>query len=46
LQQPAVVRGVPIVHAGPYGQYVSRTNLQYDGSRWRLRDFKLLPLLA
>jgi len=46
LQQPAVVRGVPIVHAGPYGKLVSRTNLLYDGGRWRLRDFALVPLLT
>ena len=46
LAQPDVVRGVPIVHAGPYGRYVSRTDLEYDGARWRLRDFSLLPLLA
>jgi 2',3'-cyclic-nucleotide 2'-phosphodiesterase (5'-nucleotidase family) len=45
LQEPAIVRGVPIVHAGPYGKYVSRTNLRYDGSRWRLGDFSLVPLL-
>lgn len=45
LRQPAVVAGVPIVHAGPYGRFVSRTELQYDGARWRLRDFALLPLL-
>ncbi len=46
LQEPAVVRGVPIVHAGPYGKFVSRTNLLYDGERWRLRDFALVPLLT
>jgi 2',3'-cyclic-nucleotide 2'-phosphodiesterase (5'-nucleotidase family) len=40
------VRGVPIVHAGPYGKFVSRTNLLYDGERWRLRDFALVPLLT
>jgi 5'-nucleotidase / UDP-sugar diphosphatase len=45
LQQPDVVRGVPIVHAGPYGKFVSRSDLQYDGTRWHLRDFSLLPLL-
>ncbi len=44
LAEPAMVRGVPIVHAGPYGKYVSRSDLQYDGSRWRLADFALLPL--
>lgn len=46
LEQPAVVHGVPIVHAGPYGRFVSRTNLLYDGERWRLCDFALVPLLT
>jgi 2',3'-cyclic-nucleotide 2'-phosphodiesterase (5'-nucleotidase family) len=42
------VGDVPIVHAGPYGQYVSRTELHYDESRKRLRidDFSLIPLLG
>ena len=45
LQQPEVVNGVPIVHAGPYGKFVSRTNLERTGGRWRMRDCTLLPLL-
>ncbi len=32
LHEPAVVGGVPIVHAGPYGKFVSRTDLQFDGT--------------
>ena len=48
LFAPEVVNGVPIVHAGPYGQYVSRTELRYDGARKRfaIEDFALLPLLG
>ncbi len=48
LFAPEVVNGVPIVHAGPYGQYVSRTELAYDDahSRFRINDFSLLPLLG
>jgi 2',3'-cyclic-nucleotide 2'-phosphodiesterase (5'-nucleotidase family) len=48
LFEPELVRGVPIVHAGPYGQYVSRTELEFDParSRFRIRDFGLLPLLG
>lgn len=47
LHEPEIVEGVPIVHAGPYGRFVSRSDLEYDAaaSRWRLRDFALLPLL-
>lgn len=45
LHQPEVVGGVPIVHAGPYGKFVSRSELQTDGTRWTLRDFTLVPLL-
>jgi len=48
LFEPEYVAGVPIVHAGPYGQYVSRTELSYDASAKRLRidDFALVPLLG
>jgi 2',3'-cyclic-nucleotide 2'-phosphodiesterase (5'-nucleotidase family) len=48
LFKPEIHNGVPIVHAGPYGQYVSRTELAYDTSsaRFAIRDFALLPLLG
>jgi 2',3'-cyclic-nucleotide 2'-phosphodiesterase (5'-nucleotidase family) len=47
LDAPAYVGKVPIVHAGPYGAYVSRTELQRapDG-RVSIERFALLPLLA
>lgn len=47
LDRPEYVGGVPIVHAGAYGRYVSRTELQYNrgASRFRLVDFALVPLL-
>ena len=48
LFSPEIVNGVPIVHAGPYGQYVSQTELAYDQSRARftIESSKLLPLLG
>lgn len=48
LAEPEICNGVPIVHAGPYGQYVSQTDLQYDltRNRWTLTGFALVPLLA
>jgi len=48
LFQPEYAGDVPIVHAGPHGQYVSRTELQYDDARQRMRisDFALVPLLG
>lgn len=48
LFKPEVVDGVPIVHAGPYGQYVSRTELEYDDARRRfaISSFELVPLLG
>lgn len=45
LFEPAYVGSVPIVHAGPYGRYVSRSELVYEGSRFSLRDSSLVPLL-
>ncbi len=48
LFEPEVVEGVPIVHAGPYGTYVSRTELRYHRSlkRFVIEDFALVPLLG
>lgn len=47
LEQPEYAGTVPIVHAGPYGRFVSRTELEYDPQRQRyaLAAFALLPLL-
>jgi 2',3'-cyclic-nucleotide 2'-phosphodiesterase (5'-nucleotidase family) len=47
LFEPEYVGEVPIVHAGPYGRFVSRSELAYDAGRRRfaVRDFALVPLL-
>ncbi len=46
LWEPEVVGQTPIVHAGPYGSFVSRSDLVFATSmqRWTMRDFALLPL--
>jgi 2',3'-cyclic-nucleotide 2'-phosphodiesterase (5'-nucleotidase family) len=45
LHEPQLVEGVPIVHAGPYGAFASRTELVKDASgRARIADFALEPL--
>jgi 2',3'-cyclic-nucleotide 2'-phosphodiesterase (5'-nucleotidase family) len=45
LAEPEVVNGVPIVHAGPYGAFASRTELSKDAAgRARIDDFALEPL--
>jgi 2',3'-cyclic-nucleotide 2'-phosphodiesterase (5'-nucleotidase family) len=45
LHEPEVVDGVPIVHAGPYAQYASRTELAKDANgRAKIADFALEPL--
>ena len=45
LAEPEVVGGVPIVHAGPYGAYASRTELAKDASgRAQITGFALEPL--
>jgi 2',3'-cyclic-nucleotide 2'-phosphodiesterase (5'-nucleotidase family) len=49
LFAPEYVDGVPIVHAGPYGRYVSRTELEVGGGggrRARIARFDLLALRA
>ena len=47
LFEAEFVGDVPIVHAGPYGRYVSQSELAYDSQRARfaLTSFQLLPLL-
>ena len=45
LFEPETVAGVPIVHAGPYGAYASRTELVKDAAgRARIAGFALEPL--
>jgi len=45
LHEPEYAGGVPIVHAGPYAQFASRTELEKDGDgRARIADFALEPL--
>ena len=47
LHAPEFAGTVPIVHAGPYGAFVSRAQLEGDPATGRLRlaHFTLLPLL-
>lgn len=45
LAEPEYAGGVPIVHAGPYGKYVSRTQLDRTNGRWRVQSFDLVPLI-
>ena len=44
LFEPEYVGNVPIVHAGPYGNFLSRTELDTGGARARITRFDLLPL--
>ena len=44
LPAPEYVGAVPIVHAGPYGAFASRTELAREGGRARIVDFALEPL--
>jgi 5'-nucleotidase/UDP-sugar diphosphatase len=47
LERPEIASGVPIVHAGPYGKFVSRTELsRAPGGGVTVDDFALVPLLA
>jgi 5'-nucleotidase / UDP-sugar diphosphatase len=48
LHDPEMVGDVPIVHAGPYGAFVSRTELERDSpaGRARVARFDLVPLLT
>jgi 5'-nucleotidase/UDP-sugar diphosphatase len=46
LERPEYVGPVPIVHAGPYGRYVSRVEFERKGTRAAPASFALLPLLT
>jgi 2',3'-cyclic-nucleotide 2'-phosphodiesterase (5'-nucleotidase family) len=47
LEAPVYVDAVPIVHVGPYGAYVSRTELRRAANgRSAIERFALVPLLA
>jgi 2',3'-cyclic-nucleotide 2'-phosphodiesterase (5'-nucleotidase family) len=48
LARPEYVGEVPIVHAGPHGRFVSRSELEYAPRtrRFTLVDFALVPLLG
>lgn len=44
LPEPEIVNGVPIVHAGPYGAFASRTELSRANDRAHIDAFALVPL--
>jgi 2',3'-cyclic-nucleotide 2'-phosphodiesterase (5'-nucleotidase family) len=46
LSEPEYVGRVPIVHAGPYGRFVSQTDLAFDeaAQTTRIVDSRLVPL--
>ncbi|MEO6990372.1 MAG: hypothetical protein ABI346_00795 [Candidatus Baltobacteraceae bacterium] len=47
LHEPELVGDVPIVHAGPYGRFVSKTELERSSEgRARIANFALVPLRA
>lgn len=48
LRKPQIVAGVPIVHAGPYGAFASRTQLERNSQtgRYSMTDFRLETLHA
>lgn len=46
LEQPEYVGDVPIVHAGPYGAFVSQTDLVRTDGRARIAKFELVPLAS
>lgn len=48
LTAPRYVGNVPIVHAGPYGKFVSKSELRYDAAarRFAIDGFALVPLLG
>ena len=44
LDQPLIVKGVPIVQAGEYGQFVGRLSLTYLNGKLRVDGYKLIAV--
>jgi 5'-nucleotidase len=44
LDQPLIVKGVPIVQAGEYGQFVGRLSLTYLNGKLRVDEYKLIAV--
>jgi len=44
LDQPLIVKGIPIVQAGEFGQFVGRLSLIYSNKRLRVDNYKLIPV--
>jgi 5'-nucleotidase / UDP-sugar diphosphatase len=44
LDQPLIVKGIPIVQAGEFGQFVGRLLLTYSDGKLRVENYKLIPV--
>lgn len=44
LEKPIIVKGIPIVQAGEYGQFVGELSLIYSNGKLRIDNFTLIPV--
>jgi 5'-nucleotidase len=44
LDQPVIIKGVPIVQTGEFGQYVGALSLSYDSEKLKIEGYRLIPV--
>jgi 5'-nucleotidase len=44
LEQPLIIKGIPIVQAGEFGQFVGRLSLTYSNGNLKVDGYELIPV--
>jgi 5'-nucleotidase len=44
LDQPIIIKGVPIVQTGEFGQYVGALSLSYSSEKLKIEGYRLIPV--
>lgn len=44
LDKPLIVRGIPIIQTGEYGQNIGRIEIAFSDGRLRFADYRLIPV--
>jgi len=44
LDQPVIIKGVPIVQTGEFGQYVGALSLSYSSEKLKIEGYRLIPV--
>jgi 5'-nucleotidase len=44
LEEPIIVKGIPVVQSGEYGQYVGKLTVRLDKGKTVVEDYELIPI--